>query len=775
MVLAHAFVVGATAGGSERSIAVGGVESVTAEIFGGFDYVALGHLHSAQVVSDRIRYSGSPLPYSFSEAGQRKGVWLVDLDAAGGVETRRLELPVVRRLATVRGTLAEILGRGTDLADAYLAVELTDQVRPLEPMRRLREVYPHTLVATWAPEVPTGSSAHRRAPTGHRTDTLLAVRFREGRQGQRADPDRTRVAARFARRRTVDRASAMRLHRLELAAFGPFADTQVVDLDALGADGLFLVQGDTGAGKTTLLDAVAFALFGRVPGPRNEAKRLRCDRAPADVVTQVRLEATIGGHRLEITRRPEYERPKSRGTGTTLQRGKVTLRWLGPAPSGQPDEGLTRADEIGDAVIDMLGMSADQFFQVVLLPQGDFARFLRADTSERGDLLERLFDTGRFGRIEDWFATARRAAGASLRECDDMVGQQVARVAEAARCRAAMRRSVRRGSRTSGICSPTGRNGPRTMRWPPRRGRDAAAAALARAKDRSERLRPLASTPLPRGRTGVGTPGDRPQQGADRAARQDRRGQLRGHPPGRRAGGVVRRRSSAARMPTGHWMWSSACPGRWTPSSSACWPTTRRPSGRPRKPIANWPKCSPQPSPRRPSRIAISKPLVTARQRHHRDEVAAVDVEQRLAGLPARITELDGRIDGARAARDLLPTAAQQLAAAEIVVQAARSAAQRQGQAVAAAAAATTATDRHQSAVDHRQALVEARIAGMAAELATDLAPGDACPVCGSPDHPQLAEPAATPATGAAIAAALQAERAAAAGARSGGCGALET
>ncbi|MEP6560560.1 MAG: SMC family ATPase, partial [Nakamurella sp.] len=225
----------------------------------------------------------------------------------------------------------------------------------------------------------------------------------------------------------------MRLHRLELAAFGPFADTQVVDLDALGADGLFLVQGDTGAGKTTLLDAVAFALFGRVPGPRNEAKRLRCDRAPAEVVTQVRLEATIGGHRLEITRRPEYARPKSRGAGTTLQRGKVTLRWLGPAPSGQPDEGLTRADEIGDAVIDMLGMSADQFFQVVLLPQGDFARFLRADTSERGDLLERLFDTGRFGRLEDWFAAARRDAGVRLRECDDDVRQHVARVAEAAR------------------------------------------------------------------------------------------------------------------------------------------------------------------------------------------------------------------------------------------------------------------------------------------------------------------------------------------------------
>ena len=86
MVLAHAFVVGAIAGGSERSIAVGGVESVSADVFDGFDYVALGHLHSAQVVSERVRYSGSPLPYAFSEAGQAKACWLVDLDGAGDVD-----------------------------------------------------------------------------------------------------------------------------------------------------------------------------------------------------------------------------------------------------------------------------------------------------------------------------------------------------------------------------------------------------------------------------------------------------------------------------------------------------------------------------------------------------------------------------------------------------------------------------------------------------------------------------------------------------------------
>ena len=178
VVLAHAFVVGAVAGGSERSIAVGGVESVTADVFDGFDYVALGHLHGAQVVTDRVRYSGSPLPYAFSEAGQRKSVSLVDLDATGGIAARRLDLPVIRPLATVRGLLTEILSGGADLAGAYLSVELTDRIRPLEPMRRLRERYPYTLVAQWVPEVLRAAPVEGGRPVaGHRADGLLLIDF----------------------------------------------------------------------------------------------------------------------------------------------------------------------------------------------------------------------------------------------------------------------------------------------------------------------------------------------------------------------------------------------------------------------------------------------------------------------------------------------------------------------------------------------------------------------------------------------------------------------
>ena len=94
----------------------------------------------------------------------------------------------------------------------------------------------------------------------------------------------------------------MRLHRLELTAFGPYPRPEVVDFDELGADGLFLLHGDTGAGKTTLLDAVAFALFGAVPGARGDVKQLRCDYADPEVPTEVSLELTVQGRRLRIVR-----------------------------------------------------------------------------------------------------------------------------------------------------------------------------------------------------------------------------------------------------------------------------------------------------------------------------------------------------------------------------------------------------------------------------------------------------------------------------------------
>jgi len=120
----------------------------------------------------------------------------------------------------------------------------------------------------------------------------------------------------------------VRLHRLALTAFGPFAGNEEVDFDEVGRDGLFLLWGPTGAGKTTLLDAVVFALYGTVPGARGEAKRLSSDHADAATRTEVSCELTLSGERLLVTRRPEQQRPKKRGEGWTTEQAKLTVQRL---------------------------------------------------------------------------------------------------------------------------------------------------------------------------------------------------------------------------------------------------------------------------------------------------------------------------------------------------------------------------------------------------------------------------------------------------------------
>ncbi|MEV3921805.1 SMC family ATPase [Actinomadura coerulea] len=533
----------------------------------------------------------------------------------------------------------------------------------------------------------------------------------------------------------------MRLHRLEIAAFGPFSGTEVIDFDALSGAGLFLIQGRTGAGKTSVLDAVCFALYGQVPGVRNAVKGLRSDHAPPGAGPRVVLETTIRGRRLRLSRSPAWERPKLRGSGTTTEHAKVVVEefehggWTGLT---------TRLDEAGDLVTRMLGMTAVQFCQVALLPQGEFAGFLRAGADERRKVLERLFAAEVFAQVEKWLADRRAATG---REAAELGARAV--------------------SISDRICETTGAAPPREPRPAvpaPRRGEPAAepfaevealtawaaelaggqedvravveelragvAAALRAAREELEEARALA---------------DRRRRHADALARRDA---LAGH--------AEERSRSASRLD------AAVRADRVVPLVR----DVRSRHGEAAR-ARRWAEET-------RSRVAALLPpkapqdVLAKAERHRRDEVAALESRradaarlrrigrerEELAGELRRLEPEDARI---RAALAELPAvvaghraeldetrlaAAGRPGAASAVQEAGRrlDAAQRRDRVehrlAEAEAGYRAAVDAAQNARQAVLDLRQARLDGMAAVLAEELVDGEPCRVCGSPEHP---------------------------------------
>lgn len=204
----------------------------------------------------------------------------------------------------------------------------------------------------------------------------------------------------------------MRLHRLRASAFGPFAGTIELDLETIGAGGLYLIHGPTGSGKTSLLDAICFALYAGVPGDR-QSTSLRSQHAAPDVPTEVELELTLAERRLRVVRHPAHERPKRRGSGTTTEPAGVRLEERRGAGWHTVS---TRIDETAQVLDDLLGMGLEQFRRVVMLPQGDFAAFLRATDEQRREVLERLFDISDYAGVEEELVRRRQSAEATLKQ-----------------------------------------------------------------------------------------------------------------------------------------------------------------------------------------------------------------------------------------------------------------------------------------------------------------------------------------------------------------------
>ena len=201
----------------------------------------------------------------------------------------------------------------------------------------------------------------------------------------------------------------MRLHTLIMTGIGPYAGTETIDFDRFTASGRFLLTGPTGSGKTTIIDAIVFALYGQVADSSGSSKqRLRSTLVDAAARSEVDLTFSTSAGVYRILRSPEYWRPKKRGTGTTRQNAAAKL-WRLSAPGGHAlDEPITRLEDVGAEVNRIVGLSRDQFTQTVVLPQGRFARFLRATSAERHTLLRDVFGTGVFDAIQAEIAERNR-------------------------------------------------------------------------------------------------------------------------------------------------------------------------------------------------------------------------------------------------------------------------------------------------------------------------------------------------------------------------------
>lgn len=200
----------------------------------------------------------------------------------------------------------------------------------------------------------------------------------------------------------------MRPVKLTMNAFGPYAKTAEIDFTRFKDHGLYLITGDTGAGKTTIFDAISFALFGCASGDDRSTKTLRSDFADPAAETSVELEFIYRGSLYRIWRCPGYERAKKRGEGTTTQAPEAVLERPGKAP-------ITRVRDVDAAVKEILGIDRTQFAQIVMIAQGDFRKLLSAGTDERSRIFRTLFDTGRFQAFQRRLAEEKNALEAQHR------------------------------------------------------------------------------------------------------------------------------------------------------------------------------------------------------------------------------------------------------------------------------------------------------------------------------------------------------------------------
>ena len=523
----------------------------------------------------------------------------------------------------------------------------------------------------------------------------------------------------------------MRLHRLRLAAFGPYATEQLIDFDRLAHGGLFLLEGPTGAGKTTILDAVTFALYGGLAGEDSADDRLRSHFAAPGAQTVAELELSLRGVRYKITRGPEYRRPKKRGDGFTTEASRVHLQ----RRDGAAWTSLSaNKAEAGELIAELVGLTRAQFTQVMLLPQGEFARFLRSSDDVRRALLTKLFGTSLYDRITDELCARRTRAARARERAERDVSEAVSAAAEAA--------GLGAGERAELLSAPRAEQQARL-----RELEEGLAQALA--------ITGAALSAAARAAAAALADDEEAKRQAGLVARLTRAlVELRDHESGRADHDQRARKLATARH---------AEPVRplldaLAEADAAVGEATATLLG-----LVPDPGADALAGLRGPeaARRAEAADLEAAALQHAADaeqglpgweaklaglEQAAAEAAERLAvlerarqDLPDRIAALETRLAEANTTAAGLVPACQQLDAARKRYDAAALLAELEPRLAELDTARQQAITAHQALVDDHQRLLDARLAGIAAELAASLAEGGPCPVCGSPAHPEPA------------------------------------
>ena len=560
----------------------------------------------------------------------------------------------------------------------------------------------------------------------------------------------------------------MRIHRMRLEGLGPYAQAQDVDFDRLNAGGLFLLDGPTGAGKSTVLAALCFALYGTVPGGRSAESLVTTLREPGAVIPEVQVEFTVQGRRFEVVRSPKHERPRRRrsaaGGATVTTQATVSLR---ERVDGEWTAPLTRADEVGQQIAAVLHLDAEQFIQVVLLPQGQFAQFLTAKSDERRVLLRRLFGTQRFDGVEEHLRVETARLDTAVAVDADVARTARAQLAEALHEALgpdwhAPEPSPDTDDRLLALAAE--RAG---------RAHEDARADLATARAAEQRARLAARELETRGRdlaAAEAWASRRRDHDAEAETAAARRRAVDAHERAGRVLAAAQRASAAADAAgTASEAVTEALAHVEDEPTAAAWLAAARADG-----AADAPASRQALGEAERAAEAVARAVQDRARMGELEQEAAAAAERRAeigrdrAALVESRPEREAAVAAHRAA---VERGTERLGAREAVDRAVSEAAARRTAAEAAAARAVeaeTAARAHREAQERRReaaerhvGLLRARYEQAASELAERLVPGEPCAVCGSPEHPAPAATADTTVTEADVRDAEQARTAA--------------